>query len=185
MVTIADVKAIAGESLTASANDSIIQNSINFAELYVGTHSPLSMRASGGDFRQFVSIDLFYRDFWLDCRTDDIDIQSVIGYDYEGTAATVDVTDCYALGGNHFKLKSTVQYQKIKVVYKSNYLSFGIDEIVKEVALWKYIRLPIKTGSYNKKVTSAGGQVSQSFVTEKEFYDNINEMLDRLFIRGL
>lgn len=184
MITVADIR----EQYTAgtpasSGDDIIIQKKINFAYGYIGSHSTVSMSASGENFEE--QIKVIQNEFWLSLRMGDISIISLTGYDSDDVEYSLTDQDYVKKSARIFSLKDNPNsIDRVKVCYYSQFGLDAVNEIIKEIALYEFLRSPSKTGALNKTAAQSG-EVSISFVKPVDFYQEIDREMDLLFFRGI
>lgn len=179
MISVADIQAGMTTGPASTGDNAIIQNKINQAIAYITAGTGISASASGDSFLETPWLNRD-GDFWISLRVDDATIGSIIGCDSDGTETTLTTADYLQYGPRQWRVTGT--YTRVKVTYTSNFGSRMVNEIIKDIAMYEYLKEPKKTGALNK--TSEGaGQVTISYIQPVDFYQEIDRRIDRLFLR--
>lgn len=179
MISVADIIAGLTTGAGSTGDYTLIENKINQAIAYVTAGTAISASASGDMLSE--QPWTYNGEFWISARTNDYQIVNVYGYDIEGTETTLTANDYFKAGERLYKLNSN-GYIRVKVEYTSNYASRMINEIIKDITMYEFLREPRKTGALNKQGEGAG-QVTISYTQPGEFYQEIDRRIDRLILR--
>lgn len=181
MIYLSDVKKVLNYGPTASSDDALIEDMINVGIAYIAAQSNLSMATSGGDFQEWFDYpgdDLVY----LSLRASDIVINSITGYDIDGNASTIPAANYFKQGSRTWQIvPDEHDIVKLKVIYSSVYGQRAMDNLVKQIAVWEYLKGPNKTGSFNH-ISQGVNEININFKTEKDFYSDIENRLIRIAV---
>lgn len=176
MVSIADVKLVSTIGQSASGDDVLIGNKLNFAYAYIGSMCTLSLAGSGEEFKENFDFEGRYsenhNEFDLQIRSDDIALIAVKAFKANWDEETIDLTTIKKIGGRRWFITGGAHYKGLEVRYSSVKAKQMLEELVKDVAVFEIAKQLTKTGA----ITSTGkssGQVVLNFKTEKDFYDEI------------
>ena len=179
MVSVADIKAGLTIAAGSTGDDILIDEKIQQAIAYISAGTSLSQSASGENLFEVAQVS--NRLFYLSVRSNDNQILQIIAYNTSNVATTLAASDYTAITSREYELISE-DYYKVKVTYISNYIMRAINQLVKEVATYEYMREMKKTGMLNK-ANEGAGVVTISYVQPVDFYAEIDRKLDLLFLR--
>lgn len=182
MILLSEVRAELNLTTAASGDDVLIAKAMDVALMYVAAQTTLSVAASGGSFEEWFDGNIW--EFTLQLRANDISITSVTGYDQDGVTQVVASTTYAQLGQRTWRfIEKDAELIRYKVVYNSNYGMRALNQIIAEVAIWEYLKMPNKTGSLNK-TSSVIDQVNVSYKTDTDFYNEVNRRLNAVSLIG-
>lgn len=179
MVLLSEVKAELNLTTAMSGDDVLITAAMDIALQYVAAETTLSQAASGASFEEW--FDGGIDEFTLLLKANDITIDSVTAYDGDGVATSV--TAYMKLGARTWVLTGyEPEAVRYRVIYSSNYGMRAINQIIAEVAIWEYLKMPNKTGSINK-TSSVIADKNISYKTDEDFYNEVRRRLDKLVLQ--
>jgi hypothetical protein len=168
---------------SATGDNTIIQDKLDRAYAYISQRVKYSPDGTGNAI--FCEWCYNGEQIMVTCRAKDIVLDGITGYDTSDTAHTLTSADYLQTGSSVWKIISTsTQYTRFKVQYKSQAAINLLDDIVTEIAAFEYDGMPIRAGALNY-TNKAAGEVSLSFKSRPDFYTDIDQQLDALFLRAV
>jgi hypothetical protein len=182
MVLLSEVRAELNLTPAASGDDALIAKAMDVGLMYVAAQTTLSVATSGGSFEEWFNGNIW--EFTLLLRANDINITSITGYDQDGVSEVVPSTTYAQLGQRTWRfIERDAELIRYKVIYTSNYGMRAINQIIAEIAIWEYLKMPNKTGSLNK-TSSVIDQTNVSYKTDSDFYNEVNRRLNTVCMIG-
>lgn len=181
MISVSDIKSTL--SITSSGADALIAQVLNDATQYVA--STCSIDASGNITER--GVVMYDGSIRLRSRANDITVASVVTFDALGTATTATSADYW------FDNQATIRFinypatgDRFKVTYTSDQVEAAMDEVIRKVTLYEFLRLP---GLYGKgfltQEAMGAGDLTQTYKTPESFYADIDRRLRSIFILGI
>lgn len=180
MISVADVREVLG--VDSNVDDFLIIKKIKLSYSLLSNMSSINMATSAADFKERVTLD---DEMLFTLGINDATITRIDAVDVNGITKSVDLANVEQISGRIFGIDSSAgSFIRASVTYTNEDQLNALHEIAKDVTCYEYLKQAKKTGAISKTATNANN-LTISFKTEKDFYNDVRERVGMIYRAGL